>query len=952
MRRLPALTVRVIPDFAASARAVAPPVEPIVLPTPPPPARRPSLPVVAAVVPIGAAVVMWLVTGSALMLLFAALGPLVAIATALDGARTRRRERRRSEAEAAAASERAEHELRARHDDERAALWAVHPDAGRLLQRPADIWRPAPQRGDALVVGAGDGASAARIVGGGDDEDAAALRARAGTLQGVPVGVAMRMGICVVGARVIATAVARALVLQLCLAHAPDRLGVVSAPPGEDWVHALPHRAPGPDAVRLAFTGPGQLVPDDADAVIAVAAVGAPVPLRCGAVLAVTAVDRGRLEHDAQRRILAVESVSRPQAEEVAATLAVRAPAVTAEGPPPVRFGRLAQPSAPPAARDALVACIGRERDGEATVDLVEDGPHAVVAGVTGSGKSELLITWILALCAARPPSEVCFLLADFKGGTAFDVLATLPHVTGVLTDLDGSGARRAMESLRAELRRREAELVRAGARDIRDGGVELPRLVIVVDEFAALLTEHPELHAVFTDVAARGRALGMHLILGTQRITGVVRDALLANCPLRISLRVTDPADSRAVIGSDVAARLPGTAAARGLAYVRRAADASPRLVRIALSTPQDAAEIAGRTDAAQAPRAPWLPALPARIPLDRLLAGADGGIVLGVADEPERQRQPVVQLVIGRDRGLVAIGGAGSGKSTLIDLLSAQAPEAARITSDPETAWDAAKALEQEGLPGRLVLVDDMDALAAVFPPEYSAAFLERLERIARAAGADGSTVVVTAQRLAGPVARIAELLPLRAILPTPSRIDHVAAGGEPGGHDPAAPAGRAVLAGRVVQFALPPQPARHVPAPRAAPPARFTPAGQFTAVVTRQPAARAAAFREGSAAGRVLTLDELVPGIQPEELFGSRTIVVGDADGWQRHWNLLARVRAEHDIVVSTGSGADFRALTGRRELPPYTAPEPDRAWLVPPSGEVTRVLLPGASRAPAR
>jgi len=197
-------------------------------------------------------------------------------------------------------------------------------------------------------------------------------------------------------------------------------------------------------------------------------------------------------------------------------------------------------------------------------IDLVSEGPHAVVAGVTGSGKSELLVTWILALCAAHTTQEVSFLLADFKGGTAFDSLGGIPHVTGVITDLDGTGARRAIESLRAEVRWREAELARVGARDVLDPRVDVPRLVIVVDEFAALLGEHPELHAVFTDVAARGRALGMHLVLGTQRPAGVVRESLLANCPLRISLRVTDPADSRAVIGTDEASALPGGTDAR----------------------------------------------------------------------------------------------------------------------------------------------------------------------------------------------------------------------------------------------------------------------------------------------------------------------------------------------------------------------------------------------------
>ena len=275
-----------------------------------------------------------------------------------------------------------------------------------------------------------------------------------------------------------------------------------------------------------------------------------------------------------------------------------------------------------PPARGTLPAVIGIEAGDPFVVDLVADGPHAVVGGVTGSGKSELLVTWIIALCAAHSTRHVSFLLADFKGGTAFDVLADVPHVTGVITDLDGAGARRAIDSLRAEVRWREAELARAGARDILDPRVDLPRLVIVVDEFAALLGEHPELHAVFTDVAARGRALGMHLMLGTQRPAGVVRESLLANCPLRISLRMTDPADSRAILGTDDAAALPGGYSGRGLALVRTAGDPSPRRVRIALSSLSDSQAI-GAADDGPRPRRPWLPELPGRIDLADLDRG-----------------------------------------------------------------------------------------------------------------------------------------------------------------------------------------------------------------------------------------------------------------------------------------------------------------------------------------
>ena len=114
----------------------------------------------------------------------------------------------------------------------------------------------------------------------------------------------------------------------------------------------------------------------------------------------------------------------------------------------------------------------------------------------------------------------------------------------------------RAVRSLAAELRRRERVLRDAMAADVT--ATEEPRLVVVVDEFRALLEARPALASVFTDVAARGRSLGVHLVLCTQRPAGSIRDELATNCGLRIALRVLDPADSTAVIGTPGAAALP----------------------------------------------------------------------------------------------------------------------------------------------------------------------------------------------------------------------------------------------------------------------------------------------------------------------------------------------------------------------------------------------------------
>ncbi len=110
----------------------------------------------------------------------------------------------------------------------------------------------------------------------------------------------------------------------------------------------------------------------------------------------------------------------------------------------------------------------GSDAHGPVWLDLVAQGPHALIAGTTGSGKSELLVAWVVALAALNPPSRLSFLLVDFKGGAAFAPLADLPHVVGILSDLDGRLAARAVESLRAELRRRERLLADRAARSDR----------------------------------------------------------------------------------------------------------------------------------------------------------------------------------------------------------------------------------------------------------------------------------------------------------------------------------------------------------------------------------------------------------------------------------------------------------------------------------------------------
>jgi S-DNA-T family DNA segregation ATPase FtsK/SpoIIIE len=442
------------------------------------------------------------------------------------------------------------------------------------------------------------------------------------------------------------------------------------------------------------------------------------------ATLKLTLVDSGLVTDDAS-----VEGLAPAVADETARLLApIRDISELARASHlPRRVGLLDLLDLSPPGADALErrwtewkgdlrSTLGVGTQGAFSIDLRNDGPHALIAGTTGSGKSELLRTLVAAAAANAPPNRLSFLLIDYKGGAAFAPCASLPHVVDVVSDLDEHLAERALVSLDAELKRRERILAESGARDLlelqrRNPDIAPPVLVIAVDEFAKLRDEVPAFVDGVVDIAQRGRSLGVHMVLAAQTLRNAFTPAIRANTNLRIALRVSEESESDDMIASPAAARIPSGEHYRGRAFARtghgelrefqaayvsgRSEPAQQRRLEIRAfdlggaqpaprersgaadsDTDNDLTALGAAAREAQEhmglvmPPPPWLPMLPTLLNLDTLAADASqhGRVAVGLIDLPHLQRQDPLIIDLATAGHVVVFGAAGSGKTTLL--------------------------------------------------------------------------------------------------------------------------------------------------------------------------------------------------------------------------------------------------------------------------------------------
>jgi S-DNA-T family DNA segregation ATPase FtsK/SpoIIIE len=452
--------------------------------------------------------------------------------------------------------------------------------------------------------------------------------------------------IAVTGAPETRIALARAVILDRGRRPPPHSQGL-----NEPWMRWLPEATPGDGPVVLMDTAPSW----------------------CDHELRATPSGTVIVPRGGSARVAPFLGVSQDRADAAARRIANAAASSTL--PHEVRWADISDPTlSPPRPPRSFAIPLGvrsgtggsvRSHHEPWLLDLDAHGPHFVVAGTTGAGKSALLETLVLAACLEHSPQDLQLALIDFKGGAGLASCMSLPHVAGTITDLDGRDARRALAALADEVVHRKAQLAQAQHASFKDweaAGAAPPRLLVVVDEFQEVGLLHREFMPDLTRIAAQGRSLGMHVVLATQRPAGAVTPEIRANTATTIALRVASEAESRDLVGTADAAlinpQLPGRAVvAHGaerldVHVALPIATPRPPVRRIPTSQSERVTALGDvvREKWAAATSAPplWHPAMPDAVNLEALverdLTGGAAGLVLGIEDWPRARRRGVV--------------------------------------------------------------------------------------------------------------------------------------------------------------------------------------------------------------------------------------------------------------------------------------------------------------------
>lgn len=337
----------------------------------------------------------------------------------------------------------------------------------------------------------------------------------------------------------------------------------------------------------------------------------------------------------------------------------------------------------------------------ELTVDLGQHGPHVLIAGTTGSGKSVLLQSWCASLALRNSPERVQFIFLDFKGGATFNDLKHLPHARGCVSDLSIAHAKRALRAIEEELHRREQLVAHHHVSQITQLSSPPAHLIIVVDEFTALKNQLPDYVQRLTRIASQGRSLGMHLILATQSPLGQLSTDMRANLSLLVCLRLRDSMQSTDLVGVPDAAHLPSIP---GLGIVEYGQGPqlfhAPHLDSCAALVHHCslAAQFMENTPvqelfSAPLPRnIPWgvpstslsLPPTPLSVPSRSPgLSTTVHQLALGLQDSGTALLPACVDLTHGN---IAIVGGHGRGKTNLLTLLRTQYEEARSSQENPE--------------------------------------------------------------------------------------------------------------------------------------------------------------------------------------------------------------------------------------------------------------------------